>query len=748
MFYTCRSSLQKCSARQFNKQCGEELLYQVQIGNKVKLCPYKVYHYQSPIAWVKNLMDNSDFIKLISARFERHQNDDFLEDVWDGKLCSDWSRDSFTGHELLSEVQNLAFMLNVDWVKPCKRGQYKIGAIYLTILNLPRAERLLKKWTLLVGLIPGPSEPETHMNTFLKPLVDDLLTLWHGISIEGEGGRKLNVRGILLCVSCDLPALRKVTQFLGHKANLGCNICEFSAEREGGRGFGRMSYHTKDFNFNYRNRETVCEQGEEYKSAHTITESKQIAKKNGVRFSELHRLPYFDPSRMCAVDPMHALMLGLIKKEAGIHFSEDQNNENSNFAIQGEQRKTLKRRLKSIQMPSDCGRLPMSILDKASVDGITAQQWLLYATVFARPCLLGLLPPATYNCMKLLCEVTDILTKHILSDDDMVNLECKIQDHHKLFCKVYGKWNVSINNHMMLHIVRTITDFGPAHVFWCFGFERLNGILVGVPSSGRNIEKELIERFESCQVLALLKQNSLLPVSLRLKFHEECPQLIQEGSSSLTGDEIAKIMHNNEIHRAQVENYIKTGAAVGDYFEFQCSIEMLESEMAPYSWTMLGPKRLGKCMNTPIYDLISSHLQMLFEERFIAVSRQFDIYARCEVNGLTLNSCMNRTDRSSKAVAYFPFSDESGIGRYVCKIQFFFCVSAIVVSRRGDRESRIIPFAFVDWYRPASNSAVTGLKKTKKTFYKNNNIVGVQRLCQRVVTLEMENDQLVMPLPN
>ena len=108
----------------------------------------------------------------------------------------------------------------------------------------------------------------------------------------------------------------------------------------------------------------------------------------------------------------------------------------------------------------------------------------------------------------------------------------------------------------------------------------------------------------------------------------------------------------------------------------------------------------------------------------------------------------NRTDRSSKAVAYFPFSDESGIGRYVCKIQFFFCVSAIVVSRRGDRESRIIPFAFVDWYRPASNSAVAGLKKTKKTFYKNNNIVGVQRLCQRVVTLEMENDQLVMPLPN
>eukprot|EP00112_Aurelia_sp_Birch-Aquarium-sp1_P017250 Seg3981.5 transcript_id=Seg3981.5/GoldUCD/mRNA.D3Y31 product="hypothetical protein" protein_id=Seg3981.5/GoldUCD/D3Y31 len=127
---------------------------------------------------------------------------------------------------------------------------------------------------------------------------------------------------------------------------------------------------------------------------------------------------------------------------------------------------------------------------------------------------------------------------------------------------------------------------------------------------------------------------------------------------------------------------------------------------------------------------------------------QFDKFARCEVNGLTLNSSINRTDRSSKAIAYFPFNDESGIGRYVCKIQFFFCVSAIVMNRSGDRESRTIPLAFVDWYRPAPNSAITGLKRIKKTFYKNNNLVGVQRLCQRVVTLEMDNDLFVMPLPN
>ena len=46
----------------------------------------------------------------------------------------------------------------------------------LTVRNLPRQERFCKKWTMIVD-IPGPSEPKLHINTFLKPLVDDILGL-------------------------------------------------------------------------------------------------------------------------------------------------------------------------------------------------------------------------------------------------------------------------------------------------------------------------------------------------------------------------------------------------------------------------------------------------------------------------------------------------------------------------------------------------------------------------------------------
>ena len=75
---------------------------------------------------------------------------------------------------------------------------------------------------MILGVIPGPTEPKGHINTFLKPIVDDLLDLWNGIPLHPKGN---TIRAALVGVSADMPALRKVAQFLGHKAHLGCSWC-------------------------------------------------------------------------------------------------------------------------------------------------------------------------------------------------------------------------------------------------------------------------------------------------------------------------------------------------------------------------------------------------------------------------------------------------------------------------------------------------------------------------------------------
>ena len=59
------------------------------------------------------------------------------------------------------------------------------------------------------------SEPPIHINNFLQPLVDDL---WKGVPLTSGGSQC--VRAALLSVASDFPAIRKITQFLGHKADL------------------------------------------------------------------------------------------------------------------------------------------------------------------------------------------------------------------------------------------------------------------------------------------------------------------------------------------------------------------------------------------------------------------------------------------------------------------------------------------------------------------------------------------------
>ena len=101
-----------------------------------------------------------------------------------------------------------------------------MGAIYISNLNLPREHQYKRENILLVGLIPGPHEPQRNINTFIKPLVNDLLKFWAGIEmyIASSNYRKV-IRCAVLCVACDLPAGRKLCGFLGHSARLRCSRC-------------------------------------------------------------------------------------------------------------------------------------------------------------------------------------------------------------------------------------------------------------------------------------------------------------------------------------------------------------------------------------------------------------------------------------------------------------------------------------------------------------------------------------------
>ena len=97
----------------------------------------------------------------------------------------------------LCNPNNLCLKLNLDWFNPFKHVQYSVGVIYFVIENLPRTDRYKLENIIIISCIPGTKEPKKHINTYLKPVVDELLELWHG-------------RCALTCITCDLPATRKM----------------------------------------------------------------------------------------------------------------------------------------------------------------------------------------------------------------------------------------------------------------------------------------------------------------------------------------------------------------------------------------------------------------------------------------------------------------------------------------------------------------------------------------------------------
>ena len=127
---------------------------------------------------------------------------------------------------------------------------------------------------------------------------------------------------LLLGLSADMPALRKVAQFLGHKADLGCSCCTFRAEREPGKqgASGKMSYCTWSYASQRTKAQTLI-QAKEYQSAKSLTQAQSIQRKIGVKYSELLRLPYFDIVRMTITDPMHTFLLGMVQNETKLCLS-------------------------------------------------------------------------------------------------------------------------------------------------------------------------------------------------------------------------------------------------------------------------------------------------------------------------------------------------------------------------------------------------------------------------------------------
>lgn len=177
----------------------------------------------------------------------------------------------------------------------------------MACLNLPPSLRYRAENMHLVGVIPGPKEPSLdEINHYLSPLVDDLLTsytegTWYTRTPRFPRGRRS--RSAVVPLVCDLPGARKVSGTASYSSHNFCSLCDLK----------KVDINNLDMStWKRRLYEDHLKAAKEWRDAPNKTQRKTLFKKTGIRWTELLRLPYWDPTQFVVVDAMHNLFLGLV----------------------------------------------------------------------------------------------------------------------------------------------------------------------------------------------------------------------------------------------------------------------------------------------------------------------------------------------------------------------------------------------------------------------------------------------------
>ena len=378
----------RCQYKGLEKQlCGTVLLKSVELSGGQKIfTPYLTYCYIYLKTSMQFLLSNSTFVKTCELWRHRTGIRNVLTNVYDANIWRDFMQ--YNNRPFLSSPYTYGLILNLDWFQPYEHLSYSVGIIYLSVLNLPSHIRYKQANMIIVGVLPGPREPKLTVNTYIEPLVNDLLQFWDGIPLYVYGAGEKIVRCALLCVSCDSPASRKTCGFLSHSANLGCTKCKkvfFGA-------VGQKNYSGFDrTNWVYRSNDNHRSDALKLLHCKTITELKRKESTFGCRYSTLLTLPYFDPIRMLPVDPMHTLFLCVAKYYLQKVWIQ-------NSLISSTQFDVIQDIVDRVRVPAGIGRIPTKIC--SGFAGFTADQfksWVLYFSLFA---LRGILLDSDFECWK------------------------------------------------------------------------------------------------------------------------------------------------------------------------------------------------------------------------------------------------------------------------------------------------------------------------------------------------------------
>ena len=175
--------------------------------------------------------------------------------------------------------------------------------------------------------------------------------------------------------------------------------------------------------------------------------------------------------------------------------------------------------MNSINPPARIGRIPYKV--SAGSAGFTAEQWMLWTILYSPFVPRDFLRPLQhYTLWCTFSKACALLCRPYIHEAEVDKADELLLSFCTGFEQLYGQEACTPNIHMHCHLKECVLDVGPLHSFWCFSFERYNGILENMKISWHAPEVQLIHKFSSLQALAGAVLPEDAPVQLLQCFNQ------------------------------------------------------------------------------------------------------------------------------------------------------------------------------------------------------------------------------------
>ncbi|KAL7300261.1 hypothetical protein TKK_0006897 [Trichogramma kaykai] len=413
---------------------------------------------------------NSDLYKSIKRETQTN-------DIINGKVYQHMKSKGIIGKN------DLTIQWNVDGVSLQKSSKKSLWPILVAINEFPY--RVRKNNILICGLWYGQEKPI--MNTFLKPFVDELITLsdngFTSSTFIDTTPVLMKVHEIIAPVdSIARPLVQNMKQFNG---KYGCPYCLNKGSLvETDKGRTRIYSFDKCTSRNAKQHLAHVKQ--------TLEDNKPVKGVKGPSIVSLLRnsniIKSYPPEHM------HSCLLGVAKLFVTSWFDSKYSSEK--FSIRARDSEFTERLLK-IQPPIEITRVPRPI-----DTNYKANEWKTFVLYYSIPCITNLMPQSYVKHWSLFVYGLSILLQEkIITPDELNSSRLAFFNFVKKIPKLYGMTFMKFNVHLLTHIPDFVELYGSLWAWSAFPFEGFNGVIKKLFHGTQYIPDQIIKSYGRLRII-------------------------------------------------------------------------------------------------------------------------------------------------------------------------------------------------------------------------------------------------------